>query len=196
MSELISRREFARRDKCDAALVRRGVKEGRLPARVDKKIDAALAGTAWRLGNVGGEDTGEDTGGDTSGDTPRQPRDDETIEQAAERILAANAERGAIPAYGDSLAKKEHFLSLLRELEFREKSAALVDIKLAERVLFEEFRGARDAWQNFPAKFSALIAADLGVDADRVTQVLTGYVHKQLAALGDNPDAAIFDSRH
>jgi hypothetical protein len=55
----------------------------------------------------------------------------------------------------------------------------------ARRVLFDEFRAVRDAWMNWPARVSALIAADLNVEADKVAEVLTGYVHKQLASLAE-----------
>lgn len=48
---LVSVREFARRDGCDEARVRRGVQRGELPTRDDRLLPASLAGTAWRAGN-------------------------------------------------------------------------------------------------------------------------------------------------
>jgi len=54
-------------------------------------------------------------------------------------------------------------------------------------VLFEGARAQRDAWLNWPARVGAMIAADLGLDADRVTAILTTHVHKHLEQLGD-PD--------
>jgi hypothetical protein len=108
-------------------------------------------------------------------------RDDETAEQAAERLALT----GAVPKLADSQARKEHFLALLRQLEFQERAGQLIEMAEARRVLFDEFRAVRDAWMNWPARVSALIAADLNVEADKVADVLTGYVHKQLASLAE-----------
>jgi hypothetical protein len=186
MAERISVREFARREGCDEKLVRRAINEGRLPRGDDKKLDAALVGAGWRKGNADRVPQGADTGADSADTVVRsdeiEVRDGETPEEAAERLAAA---AGGVPKYAESLAKKEHFLALLRELEYRQKEGQLVDLQLARSILFDEARAARDAWLNWPAKHAALIAADLGVEADRVTEVLTTYVHKQLAALGE-----------
>ena len=88
-----------------------------------------------------------------------------------------------------ALAHKEHFAGRLKELEFLAKSKETVLMEVARKVLFDEARAARDAWLNFVPKNAALIAADLGLEAGRVSDILTGYVHRQLAALG-NQDGA------
>jgi hypothetical protein len=97
-----------------------------------------------------------------------------------------------VPPYSDTLARKEHFLGLLRQLEYQQKAGNLVSMETAKSVLFEGARALRNTWLVWPAKVGALIAADLGVEADRVTDVLTGYVHKQVASLGA-PDPSRFD---
>lgn len=186
MAERISVREFARRDGCNEKLVRRGIAEGRLARGDDGKVDSALVATGWRRGNamlLPAQSAPADARADKPvRDEPIEARDDETLAQAAERIAAASE---VIPALATSMAKKEHFLALLRQLEYREKDGELVELQLARSVLFEEARAARDAWLNWPARFAALIAAELEVEADRATEVLTAYVHKQLAALGE-----------
>ena len=83
---------------------------------------------------------------------------------------------------------KENYLALRGKLEYEQAAGSLVDIARAEAVLFEAARAVRNAWLGWPSKYAALIAADLGLDADRVTTVLTPYVHKQIAQLGE-PDA-------
>lgn len=50
--ELISRREFARRDGCSEKLVREAVKSGALPQLPDLLLPSKLVRTAWRAGNV------------------------------------------------------------------------------------------------------------------------------------------------
>jgi hypothetical protein len=193
MTDRVSIRAFAKLDGCSESLVRRGIAEGRLPRGEDGKLDAALAGTGWRHGNVGRAHKVRTSSAHSAHTAASSAPLDapppevaalpgEAIEDAADRLVRATT---AIPAYAESLAKKEHFLALLRELEYREKDGQLVDLDLARGVVFDEARRVRDAWLNWPARYGALIAADLGLEADRVTEVLGGYVHKQLTFLGE-----------
>ncbi len=54
--ELLSVREFARRDRCDESRVRRAIRSGHLKRSPDGKLDAALVGTGWRETNRRGAD--------------------------------------------------------------------------------------------------------------------------------------------
>jgi len=105
------------------------------------------------------------------------------VEDAAERIALTAAPYNRIEAE----RIKENYLALLKKLEFEQKDGSLVDMALAERVLFEGARAQRDAWLNWPARVGPLVAADLGLEADRVTEALTEHVHKHIAQLGE-PD--------
>lgn len=80
---------------------------------------------------------------------------------------------------------KENYLALKGKLEYERDSGNLVDLDTAKSILFSEARAVRDAWLNFSAKYGPMIAADLGLEADRVVLVLTGYVHKQVDSLGE-----------
>ena len=87
-------------------------------------------------------------------------------------------------ALKEAVTRKEEFAGRLRELEFRKKAGELIERSAAEQAMFDEARAVRDAWMNWPARVSALIAADLGVEADVVASVLQTYVHQQLEQLG------------
>jgi hypothetical protein len=114
-------------------------------------------------------------------------REDETPEQAAERIVLT----GAPFKLSEAERIKENYLALLKKLEYEQKEGSLIELAVAERVLFECARADRDAWLNWPARVGPLIAADLGLEADRVTGILTEHVHKQIAQLGEpDPDFA------
>ncbi|MDE2081088.1 MAG: hypothetical protein KGI90_07040 [Burkholderiales bacterium] len=173
----MSRRELARLDGCSEKLVRKAIAEGRIPVGEDGLVDAAIAGTAWREGNVRKALLRCEEGANPSA--------------AARAIADAAAAHRAVPPYADSLARKEHFLSLLRELEFRQRDGQLVEMEVAKAILFTEFRALRDSWLAFPAKYAAMIAADLSIDADKLTEVLSGYIHKHTAALAQ-PSARAF----
>lgn len=200
MNDGISIREFARREAVSDTLVRRAVKQGRIRLSSDKKVDPGLVGSPWREGNAVGQkpakksaNTGAnrreqvfapDAGANTSAD-PGESIEDDSIEAMAERLIESGAV--GLVTYGQALELKENYLALLRKLEYEQKSGDLVDITIAERALFEGARAARDAWLNWPARIGPLIAADLGLEADKVTEVLTEHVHKHIAQLGE-PD--------
>jgi phage terminase Nu1 subunit (DNA packaging protein) len=114
--------------------------------------------------------------------SPEQ-RDDESPEDAADRYIEAH---GAPWDREEARRIKENYLALLNQLEYEEKSGKLVDLAVAESVLFEQARAARDAWMNWPSRVGPLLAADFGLEADRVTESLTAYVHKQVADLGES----------
>ena len=64
-----------------------------------------------------------------------------------------------------------------------------MELALAEAVFFELTRSYRDAWSNWPVRIGPLLAAELGLEADRVTEALTAHVHTHLADLGEpEPD--------
>lgn len=104
---------------------------------------------------------------------------------AAEAPPPATAPTEAPAGYDASRARHEAAKAGLAELELARQRGELVEIEVAETVLFETFRSARDAWLNWPLRVGPLIAADMGLDAEKVTGVLTTYVHQQLVDLGE-----------
>jgi hypothetical protein len=61
----------------------------------------------------------------------------------------------------------------------------LVDRSEAIAHVFKLARTERDAWLNWPARVSALLAADLGVDAHLLHVALENAVRDHLQELGD-----------
>jgi len=198
MAAGLSIREFARRENCSDTLVRRAIKQNRISTLEDGSIDPALVGSPWRHGNATGANSanspantvrtvrGAAPAATPGPDLPSDaPGDDESLPDAATRLLAGTE----LVDYAEALRRKENWLALLRQLEYEQKSGALVELAVAQSVLFEAFRAQRDAWLNWPAKIGPLLAAELGLDeADRVTEALTAHVHKQITDLGE-PDA-------
>lgn len=79
---------------------------------------------------------------------------------------------------------KENNLALKHILDMRERAGLLVEMDKVEDLFFETSRKARDAWMDWPTKVGPLIAADLGLEADVVVEVLTKYVQSHLEKLG------------
>lgn len=165
--EGIAIREFARREGVSDTLVHQALKNGRLKAFPDRSIDPAMLGTPWRMRNV------------------TQASGAMGANAAANGALQEGG-RGGLP-YGEALRVKENYLAMLRRLEYEEKSGALVELSIAEGVIFEVIRAQRDAWLNWPMRIGPLLAADLDCEVELVTNTLTAYVHKHIAEHGE-PD--------
>lgn len=116
--------------------------------------------------------TTQDTGAD----------EDDSLEDIARNIILEN---GAELSFDEARRIKENYLALLTKLEFQQKDGQLIEMALAEDVLFNAFRQQRDAWLNWPSRVAPLMAADLGVPADRMTEVLIENVHKHISVLGE-----------
>lgn len=186
----LSIREFARREGCSDTLVRRAITQGRLKAKKDGTLDPVLIGSPWRQANATATKPDAKPARPVSSRRPvgsqgspeSTPGDDDSLEAEAARML----NEGAGVDYAEALRRKENWLALLRQLEYEQKSGALVELAVAQAVLFEASRGQRDAWLNWPAKIGPLLAAELGLEeADRVTEALTAHVHKQISDLGE-----------
>lgn len=109
----------------------------------------------------------------------------ESAGDAANRILSSGVE---LLNFDEARCLKENYLGLMAQLEYERKSGSLVELDTATAILFEEFRAQRDAWLNWPTRVGPILAAELGVEADRVVETLTAHVHKQIAQLGE-PEA-------
>ncbi|MEN2749242.1 hypothetical protein [Sphingomonas sp. T9W2] len=189
---LVSAREFARLDGCNDKLVRNAIKAGKLPVSGDGKIDAALAGTGWRRQNRRTAD-GADKGADSSKmSAPSTASADPgaavvQIDDFISKVLA-----GQFLSMTDAERVKENGAAAKNLLVAMKEAGDVIDIEVAETVLFNQARQFRDAWMNWPARVGPLIAAELGVPPDPVLEALNKHVQQQLNDLGD-PDAAFED---
>jgi len=190
MKQGISIREFARRESVSDTLVRKALKLNRLAAFEDGSLNPLLVGSNWREGNAKSANPANPnanpavrTSGKGSHSANPLPIDGETLEEEAARLLESGGE--ASHDYAEALRRKENYLALLRQLEYEKKSGSLVELEVAEKILFEQARASRDAWLNWPTRVGPLLAADLGLEADRVVGALTEYVHKHISQLGE-----------
>ena len=96
---------------------------------------------------------------------------------------------GRFRLLGEAERVKENALAAKNLLAARKEAGDVVDIETAEAVLFEAARSTRDAWMNFPVRVGPLLAAELGVESDRVVEALTAHVQQLLLDLGEpDPD--------
>lgn len=197
----ISIREFARRDGCSDKLVRRALESGHLQSLSDGRIDPALVGSGWRKTNRRGADTPADTAdcphfvrthvSAVSAPVPDAPHAPEIPPTAVDAVTSEQTElllRSGLMSLVEAERAKENALALKHIIGARRAAGDVIEIAMAEAVLFEGARAARDAWLNWPARVGPLIAAELNAAADKVTEALTRHVHQQLVELGE-PEA-------
>jgi hypothetical protein len=178
----ISIREFARREGVNEKLVRRALEKGHLTALSDGKVPAERVGSGWCQRNRRGADKSADTAAKTA-DSVRtisaDAQDDAEGDLAIRNVLAGRAtlaEAERVRANGQAVKVM---------LDARQRRGELMEIADAEALFFETGRMIRDSWMNWPMRVGPLIAADLKMEADRITEVLTSYVHQHLAELGE-----------
>jgi hypothetical protein len=174
----VSIREFARREGVSDMLVRRALKRTRIKALPDGTLDPALVGTQWRKRNA----TDEGAAGQSASKGANSGANTE-----ANSSQPDSGAKGL--TYGEALRLKENWLALLRRLEYEQKSGSLVELAVAQNVVFELCREQRDAWLAWPAKVAPFLAMEFAIDdLDRLTTTLSAHVHQQLADLGE-PEA-------
>jgi hypothetical protein len=190
----VSVREFARLDGCDEKLVRNAVKRGKLPVLDGGKLDPALAGTGWRRRNRRAAE-GADSADSAEKSAPA-PTEAELLQSLQDLGWTAETDEDFVAAVlagrfritGNAERVKENALAAKHLLAVRRDAGDLVDLEVAEAVLFDQARTIRDAWLNWPSRVGPLIAAELGVAADAVVGALVKHVQQQLEDLGE-PDA-------
>lgn len=208
----VSVRQFAKLDGCSHTLVQKAIREGKLTVTPDGKIDPELAGSGWRKQNRRGNPGAETAKVATPVPkvaapkqpvaakvaTPRrrsqreaEPTEEPTLDPAGlpDEDFVAEVLAGRFRLVGHAEMVKENALAAKNLLAARKEAGDVVDLEVAEAVLFEVARMSRDAWLNWPARVGPLIAADLGVQPDPVVEALNKYVQQQLQDLGEpDPD--------
>lgn len=187
--DLVTKAEFARRHEVSKPAVQQWERKGFLVFR-DGKVDATASDERLRGARLGRFKDAVNQPPEVNlavnpvnPPPPVNPDDTEALEDFLERLLA-----GQYATQADAERVKENVLAAKHLLAVRKEAGALVEVEQAEAVLFETFRSARDAWLNWPVRVGPLLAADLGLEADRVTEVLTKHVHQHLDELGE-PEA-------
>ena len=180
MAKTISIREFARREGVSDTLVHQALKSGRLTRAGDGRMDDALVGTPWRVPELG-----QKHGGRTAKSGAKSGA--KSAARSPEPALQSGTVKGV--TYGEALRLKENWLALLRRLEYEQKSGSLVEVSVAQRVVFDLCREQRDAWLAWPTKVAPFLALEYGIaDLERLTASLAEHVYNQLADLGE-PEA-------
>jgi hypothetical protein len=162
---LMSLREYARRRKITVEAVRKRTQTlgGPIPLHgAAKQIDSDEADRLWF-----------ETMGPSGAATSRFQGPPGTAPPAAAPLPALTQARTALV-----LAEAQ-----LRRLRLEERHGSLLDKQATLARVFAFVRGFRDAWQSWPARVAAELAAEVGVDQARMAIALETYVRRHLDEL-------------
>jgi hypothetical protein len=197
MSNGLSIAAFAKRAGVSHTTVSVAVRNGRLTLLPDGGVDPKLLRTKWRA-----QDNPKPRAPKKPAAKKTPPPDSEpaiNVDGSPKRKRGRPLKRpeDAKPSSSTEFAaitlQKERSLAALRQLEYEQRAGALVTVDAARRVLFEQARGARDHWLNWPARVAPFLAAELGVEPEAVLHTLTRLVHQHVSVMGE-PDASVIRS--
>ncbi|NIG74046.1 hypothetical protein F3J34_10605 [Klebsiella sp. Ap-873] len=172
--------QYAQHSGVDRKTIGRWIKSGRFIVMDGDLIDVEASDAALKK-NRDGKDPRATNAKKQKNNVPESETHEE-IEDLARAIILTE---GADLTREEAARIRENYMALLAKLQYEKDSGQLVELAVAEEVLFNAFRQQRDAWLNWPSRVAPLIAADLDVPADRMTEVLIEHVHKHISVLGE-----------
>jgi len=181
----LSIRAYARHRGVSHSAVRKAIAAGRITPEPDGTIEPGKADAEW-LANTGaarGRGKPKATGGRGK-----------TVKPVPEAAL--NAVRETLRESGESVAAggttfmqartaNEVLKAQTARVRLQRLKGELVDRARAAAHVFRLARDERDAWLNWPARVSALMAAELGADPHQMHATLEKHVRDHLAELAD-----------
>ncbi|ELN0130414.1 hypothetical protein RY607_001034 [Raoultella planticola] len=172
--------QYAQHSGVDRKTIGRWIKAGRFIVMDGDLIDVEASDVALKK-NRDGKDPRASNAKKKKAVAPRNDGEDE-IDETVRQIMLTE---GADLSREEAARIRENYMALQAKLQYEKDSGQTIELAIAEEVLFNAFRQQRDAWLNWPSRVAPLIAADLNVPADRMTEVLIEHVHKHISVLGE-----------
>lgn len=195
----ISRRKYAEHRGVSEAAVRKAIASGRVTPEPDGTIDPEKADAQWashtdpsKQRGAHAQDLGRESARQTAMFKDRKPVSAAAMAAVKETLDEAGVEPdpGEPPTGGEiSFVKAKLANEVLKaqtaKVRLGKMKGELVDRARAMQVVFDLARRERDAWIGWPARVSANMAAELGVDPHTMEQVLDRYLREHLAELAE-----------
>jgi hypothetical protein len=168
----LSIRAYARHRGVSDTAVHKAIRAGRITPEADGTIDPDRADRDWARNS----------------ETPRTgtTRRAETV---AVKEPASEAATPTFAAGGTSLLQARTVNEVVKaqtnKVRLAQLKGDLIDRAQALAQVFKLARAERDAWLNWPARVSAQMASQLGVDPHSLHIALDGAVHQHLQELGE-----------
>ncbi len=183
----ISIRAYGRHRGVSDAAVRKAIKAGRITPEADGTIDPERADAEWGRNTDVAQQRGDQQRLD-SGKRKAVPQAaldavGDTLRESGAGVVGGSTTGGT--TYMQARAANEVLKAQTARIRLQQLKKELVDRSKALSHVFRLARQERDAWMGWPARVSAQMAADLGVDAHRMHVTLEHHVRQHLTELAD-----------
>ncbi|OAZ77842.1 hypothetical protein [Raoultella planticola] len=177
---MMNQSQYAQHSGVDRKTIGRWIKAGRFIVMDGDLIDVEASDAALKRNRDGKDPRASNA---NKKKTPAVVDDvGDELEDTARKIILTE---GADLTREEAARVRENYMALLAKLQYEKDSGQTIELVAAEEILFNAFRQQRDAWMNWPSRVAPLMAADLDVPADRMTEVLIEHVHKHISVLGE-----------
>ena len=168
----LSRRAYARHRGVAESAVRKAIASGRITLEPDGTIDPVKADRQWDL---------------QTDPVKRRPAGKPVPRSARKAVDDTLSEAGPVgpAAFMRARAAREMIGAQTAKVKLAKLKGELVDKAKATALVFDLARRERDAWMNWPPRVAADMAAELGVDAHLMEQVLEHHLRRHLAELAE-----------
>lgn len=174
----ISIRAYARHRGVSDTAVHKAIREGRITREADGSIDAARADRDWSKNS-----------GTLVEPAPAKPAGKPRAEAQLVREAAAEPVTPTLSGGGTTLLQArtvhEALKVQIKKVELAQKKEELVDRAQAVAHVFSMARAERDAWLNWPARITPILAAELGIDEHTLFVAVDVAVRVHLEELGE-----------
>lgn len=178
----LSVRAYARKRGVSHVAVMKAAKAGRIPLEPDGTIDPAKADAAWERATDPAKRNAKPNPSTTE---KLRPVPESAIGSVRETLKEQGLPAGGNVTFVQARTAHEIAKAHLARLKLQERKGELIDRARATALVFRLAREERDAWANWPARTSALMAAALGVDVHAMQTLLESHVRAQLGELAE-----------
>ena len=178
----LSIRAYARHRGVSHVAVMRAIKAGRVPVEVDGTIEPVKADAGWQRSTDPGR---AKSAPKRAASENLKPVADAALGSVRETLKEQGLPAGSNVTFVQARTAHEIAKAHLARLRLQRMKGELVDRARATAMVFRLAREERDSWLNWPARVSALMAADLGVDAHAVQKLVETHVRGHLAELAE-----------
>ncbi len=154
-------REYARHRGVSLGAVQKALRDNRITATEEKKIDATVADRDWQI-NTDASRIAVSVTETTS--TPAQkeiflspPAGGEDDSQASDEVTGADK---TAREYREHRGERERYTALKQKLEYEMLVGKVINVEDAQRIAYTTFRGVRDSVMNVAARIKDQLAAE------------------------------------
>ena len=179
--------------------MRKAIATGRITTLPDGTIDPDRADSEWGAQTDPSKQRCQQArqlAAETAAGTSRAAAATKPVPQAALKAVADTMrDAGTEPGPGEATGGEVSFLrarmanvvlkAQTAKVRLEKMMAEVIDRARATAMVFDLARRERDAWLNWPPRVAANMAAELGVDAHRMEQVLDMYLRAHLSEMAE-----------